>query len=415
MSRIPQHPFQESTDRKSVFLLFFGSILAFSAYFFLRTQIYPILNTAGGIIMLAPLITRFPRAIQVLKMPPGKLWFFAIIFSAGMLVLRMMKNGLDSDTLLIGDLYQFSLAFAFLTAGFTFSVPQKIFCKAIVFYGLAVSLGGFFLMKYQGGGLTEVSGEYALSAKNSICVIWAIAGALLFWNYLYGYSGKIIKWLGIGAFTLVCICILYGRGRTAFLALISFSVLALYKKFGKGRWYIGLLVLLILAIFSWLFFHFFGTPELLKESFLKNKNEDDLNSISSGRLELILMGLEGFLAHPFWGCGDFNGTMPIHCYPVRILAGRGLIGGFGYMIFYFYLCKTCMKKLADRSLGKFDDIGVYIMIVPLFGSLGEICQPYGPGSVSGIAFMLFGIYLRKEFEEKIHPRDNPISAYRRAA
>lgn len=385
--------------RNNIFLFFTGSLLVFAAYFFLRTTLYSILTSIGGLLMLAPLLTRFSESAKIFKTRIGKLAIFTILFSGGILGLKFIANELYSDGLIISDLYQFSLAMLFLVAGSMLHADRKSFSFAIVCYGLAISVGGFFLMKYQGGGLNEVSASYTLSAKNSICVAWAIAGGALLWNYFYGYSNKLLKWCGLGAFFLVCVCILYGRGRTAFLALVLFSIAALYKKFGKGRWYLGIPILLCFGLLLGCFLYFWGMPQLITESFLKNKDEEDLNDVTSGRLDLVLMGIEGFFAHPLWGNGDFNGTMPIHCYPVRIIAGKGLIGGFGYMLFYFYLCKICLKKISEKASGKFEDVGVYLMIVPLVDSLGEITQPYGPGSVSGIAFALLGMYIKKKSEE----------------
>ena len=49
---------------------------------------------------------------------------------------------------------------------------------------------------------------------------------------------------------------------------------------------------------------------------------------------------------------------------------------------------------------KFSNLGVFLLMVVFIISLGEPTYPYGPGTVSIIAYYFFGVFLNNEMINK---------------
>lgn len=387
---------------KEIFFVFLGCFFCGIAYQFLGSDLYKFFSFTGGILLLIPLMLNFGKAkFWALKSFEFRLAIFSIGYS---LVLSMMKYMSDGeDIMLLGDLYQFSLAMLFFLTGFSFRISALEKSIVPVFYALCLSIFGLILTHSRVGGF-EILDQYAVAGKNATCVAWAMAAGILFWNLFLLKKSLLTRILCTAGVVLALLAILVARGRTAFLAVIFFFAVVLYKKFGKGRILYIIAFAFVFGIFTAVYLAVFGIPEIVQQSFLQNKQEGDLNSITSGRIELINLALESISEHPFWGVGDrlyieTGGTL-IHNYPIRILAEKGILGAAGYIIFYIFMSKQVFSAFFSRKKTHYSDIGVFLLTIPLIVSLGEITWPFGPGTVSALAFLIWGALVREKYELK---------------
>ena len=384
-----------SVQNINLFWVFSGSALAVFAYFFVGTSLYTVLTVLGGAIMLLPLLFNFAGSVRFAgRVSIGRVAFLSLFFSVVVTSLYWLDRGGHSDSLLVGDLYQMSLAILFFCVGFSLELSERLFSALCVLYGLLLSMLGFVMMKYLGGGFEEVGAQYSLGFKNALCVGWASAGAILFWCFFYGYKTQVLRWFGGIGFLGILLCILYARGRAAFCALVVFCLVVLCRRYGRGNW---LVIGGIIASFSlglWAYLALCGAPQLLVDSFLKNRNVSDLNDVSSGRIDLMLLGIDNFISYPFFGGGDINAAVHVHCYPVRVLSSRGLFGSFGYLFFYFSLFVIWVKEIFQKKPPQAGDVGRYLIGILLLVSLGEVSMPFGPGTISAICFILLGASMR---------------------
>lgn len=395
---IPKHPYT-----KEIFFAFLGCFFCGIAYQFLGSVFYNILSVTGGALLLLPLLMNFRKAnFWALKSFEFRLAIFSIGYTVVLSTMKYFSDG--EDIMLLGDLYQFSLAMLFFLVGFSFRISVLEDSLIPTFYAISLSLFGIILSYSNIGGF-EILDQYAVAGKNATCVAWAIASSILFWNFFFLKKSAPIRILCMLGVILGLLAILIARGRTAFLAAIFFFVIVLYKKFGKGRVLYILAFTFVLGVFTAVYLTIFGIPEIVHLSFLQNKNEDDLNSITSGRIELMSLALESISEHPFWGVGDrlyieTGGTL-IHNYPLRVIAEKGILGAAGYIVFYIFMLKEIYSAFFSKKETFYADIGKLILIIPLVASLGEPTWPFGPGTVSSLAFLIWGSSVREKYELKI--------------
>lgn len=370
-------------------LVFLGAFCACLAYFFLDSDLYSLFSITGGILLLSPLVFRIRDAFfYALRTTYFKILVFAIVYSFLILAFQYV---FDSSLLILREIYAFLLVAFFSLSGFVLSGNPKSLSKLFVLYGALVSIVGFYIMTLKGVGF-EITAQYAVSGKNAICVTWAISAALIFWVLVWGIGSRVLRIIGGAVFSFLSICILYARGRTAFVALCVFCLILIFKRFSKGKATYLVPLIFLLAVLILVISQTDLLPQVLKDSFFANKDSSDLNSITSGRIELLSFAFDAIKTNPIMGVGnaifsaDSMGT-DIHNYPIRIIATYGIIGGLGILLFYSYMCVLVLRKFFEKKKPDFFDVGVYVSALLLVVSMGEPTQPLGPGTITAIAYI----------------------------
>ena len=118
-----------------------------------------------------------------------------------------------------------------------------------------------------------------------------------------------------------------------------------------------------------------------------NRDASDLNSLSSGRVELLSSCIQLFLTNPFIGIGNKY----FDCFPVIILTQYGMLGASIIFTFIGRVIKDCFCVL-DKS-NKLDLCAFLLMVTYLLDSLFEAQPPFGPGVKCFPLWMIWGIML----------------------
>lgn len=69
--------------------------------------------------------------------------------------------------------------------------------------------------------------------------------------------------------------------------------------------------------------------------------------------------------------------------------------GIPFCYTLFYIIIFILKNIRRASVVNFEQIGVYLLIIPFIISLLEPSFPFGPGSVQVFTYILFGYSLNK--------------------
>lgn len=199
---------------------------------------------------------------------------------------------------------------------------------------------------------------------------------------------KGFKYVTVVFFTFV-VFILKSRATIAALFFIVFYLVITTKK----RWHKWAMATLIVAAVVYVF----SNPDyytLIVENILfNNRDSDDLNSLSSGRLQIIADIWDNYLKTPVFGIGNKY----VDCFPFAMLIQFGIIGFLIVMAFIWDIWKKCYKI---RNLSKLGLCAFLTYASFLVNSLFEAQAPFGPGVkccvlwvVVGFAFAHYSKYL----------------------
>ncbi|WP_313262057.1 O-antigen ligase family protein [Sphingobacterium multivorum] len=253
--------------------------------------------------------------------------------------------------------------------------------KFIFVFTISISALSIPLFIGQGFQIEEL---YLPVPKNQLAPIFASAVII----GLYSFSKeenrmkKFILFLSFSSLILVLIVL---RGRSALIALLF--GLILYFIFVVRRIKYLLIAILILAVTFPLYFDF------LYKSFFLNQNVNDINSISSGRTEVYLEGIEILSKSLLFGkmYSNLNTSYTIHNYLLKNLVEYGLLSLL-FFYFYFRIFWSAIRGLyIENRAGRLNSILVLMLFLI---SLTEYTYPFAPGSSVFFTFILFGQTLK---------------------
>lgn len=252
----------------------------------------------------------------------------------------------------------------------------------------------------------EIQTTYAVDAKNSLGPIWGLTaiGAAFF----AVQRGRLVSASSALAFFFTACCVI-SRARTAFLGLAFIFALIICMRYFKKNLFTIFLGGFLLCIAVAILFQFDNPfTEFVADSLFKGRDIDDLDSVSSGRVERMIIAWDAFTDSPITGLWGSGAGIPwSHNFLLNVLSARGIFGGLGCIVLYLALCVTTItgfsriraaKNLENHHLGYF--LLLYILIV----SLAEPTYPFSPTTVCGIAFICLGQSLKNRFRAKVPQR-----------
>ena len=283
------------------------------------------------------------------------------------------------------DLIQLILVFLSILIGFNWQQDKYAVKKMIIFYCICASfLGCYTINEYVGSFV--IANQYMVDGKNQLGGILAVSGAMAFYLALCIEKRKLCLFL----FSIAFIFLFIIRARSAITALLMFVLFLVFRNYSLKK---ILIYILLLGIIFLLFYN--NIVEGIYLSFLGSKDVNDLDNISSGRIGRNIEGINYFFDNFFTGELLYPSNIAlIHNYLLLRFVRYG-IWAFPFAILYFYIIIFILKNIRRASVVNFEQIGVYLLIIPFIISLLEPSFPFGPGSVQVFTYILFGYSLNK--------------------
>ena len=312
---------------------------------------------------------------------PYYLFVFIFVFYCAFCEAITGKNyiGADIKNICI-SIFVLSISFVFGLQIHDFK--KKINNVALLFFIISFIYGLVVYFRYLKGA-DMFSIIYAYSDKNSAAQIFLSACIIMF--TLYKPSNRINKILlyCFIAILLYLMFILKSRATLlGFFFVVTYFTFAYENKKVRYVFFAGISLILLYILTS---------PTLYKtvvEGILfANRDASDLNSLSSGRVELLSSCIQLFLTNPFIGIGNKY----FDCFPVIILTQYGMMGASIIFTFIGKVVKDCFCVL-DKS-NKLDLCAFLLMVTYLLDSLFEAQPPFGPGVKCFPLWMIWGIML----------------------
>lgn len=254
----------------------------------------------------------------------------------------------------------------------------SLFCTAIVGGEIYVE----FLSSY---ALDEYL--YAYNSKNSISQI-LLNSIILFTCLKIRNKTFLVIGLVISAMLILEIFLLKSRATIVGLAFALIYFL-FYTKDKKIKLYLRVAVAVVMI---YIYYNSYLFDTLVDNIIIANRDSDDLNNISSGRIVLIEEAWNLFVKSPIIGVGNFY----TDCFPVVILAQYGLIGG---TIVFTFLLNIYYKILRVRRMHTMLVSAAFLLYTTiLLNSLFEAQPPFGPGMKCFTVWMVIGFAFSEYYE-----------------
>ena len=310
---------------------------------------------------------------------------YLYVFTIGVLLVCAILEILGSDGFGVSLLRPMLICLFIYTVSVNVAQYIKKSCleNLLIMYAFSGTIVAAFVYRTMiSNGFSWTSRVYAYNSKNSVSQI--ILTVIFFLIYLHGRKSRfwnICMKLLIGVLVLE-LFMLKSRASLLGLAIILVSVLISkeYKKSTKRivKLLIGIFVLVF--IFNEQFRVFF-----IDSIVLAGRDSSNLNSISSGRMDMLIDFPKLFEQKPLIGYGRYY----VECMPLDALIETGILGGTLFNIVaiapIIYAIKSykCYRQTIDYLLMI---VGICYYINGLFEQLA----PFGPGVKCYILWLLFG-------------------------
>lgn len=233
-------------------------------------------------------------------------------------------------------------------------------------------------------GVSITQGGYAYSGKN------AISSSILFSLIISVYyfrdaQNKKPVWLCflVGLASLFMAYVLLALKCRAVIVAIPFVVACEAinpRNEKKYRW--GLLAASLAAVCLVLIVP--TTRNILINGILLSNGKGSLDSISSGRITLIIEAWNVFKLSPIFGIGPYY----VDCAPMELLTEYGVLGFILCLPSYFLILYVLIKGRWSKKVEW--NYLLLLFVVFLLNSLFEAYTPYGPGLRTFVLWMLAG-------------------------
>lgn len=286
------------------------------------------------------------------------------------------------------DLIQLVLVLLFILIGMGMKNNRKALillctCFSIATLVLAIMSVNTFL-----SGFDLTDNPYLIEGKNQVGAIVAVGGGLAF--FLSQHTNSKLRWMYLSLALAIFLMLLIIRCRTALVAYFFFVALYVLRYWSrKSKFFFFFIFILVSVIYADVI------VDLLKAVFIENRDSVDLNTVSTGRLNRNLKGVDYFLSHVFTGeLIEYSKINLIHNYILLRLVRYG-IWGISFVYVYFLVLLVNIRCFS-RKLSNIDLVGAYLLTIPLFCSLLEPGAPFGPGTIQLLPFLLFGMSIKRE-------------------
>lgn len=221
---------------------------------------------------------------------------------------------------------------------------------------------------------------YAYSSKNSLAPIILNTIIICFFGYTSKLKTNMVVWYAALIFLVFILFRL--KSRTAligFFFVIGYIILkSKNQSLKKGTIFFLILSILYLLVDQ-------ESLIILRDNILyAGRNADDLDDLSSGRLESFIEAVNIIETYPVFGHGEFY----IDCFPIAILCQYGLIGLFIVSVFLIWLAFFVTRKIGTNS--KVDLINFLLFWCIIINALFEAQAPFGPGTKCFAVWMFVG-------------------------
>lgn len=258
---------------------------------------------------------------------------------------------------------------------------MKIYILSALFLGLYsvyTNLGGFVI--------TE---QYAFKVKNSSGVLLGTAIILTIF-VLFSAKNKALYIIWASVALLLSACLLTFRCRTSIIAVCIAFLIVLYKKnMLKGLLQRPLVFISFVVIAICLYVSDAIPIDYINDALFKNTDTSDLNSVTSGRIDIYKRALSVFYNDPLLGNSSQNINLySIDNYIINVLGSYGIIGAllmFPPYILTFIICAYGILYKSTNGLYSY-----FCLLIILLTSFTEGPYPFGPGTPVICAWFLLG-------------------------
>lgn len=366
-------------------------ILSEKYYNFIRIILY--------ILIIILIIFRIKYIRKFLYYQYVKLFLITIIYSSVL--------GLISNIFSIENQELIDLLIPFFIMMLSFGIlNNKYQLKQILFeFVIFSTIMAIYVVLYYAKGFI-IAESYITKQKNQIGPI--IGLALLVSIYLINENEEIYNKIMLYIITLLLLgSTLVIRYRSGIIALLLIFAIYIFNYKIKIKNYIqipiySLVILVVLTIYLKYL------SNLIYLALFSGFNTEDINSISSGRLEDYYKAILYIINNPLLGKlsrNEYIGYIP-HNYIINKILNYGIILSVMHIVLYFYLFYIGKSIWKIKSKNKFFELVLYSIIYCLILSITEYEMPYGPGTSMFMLWILIGYYFKLKREIKFNMISN---------
>ncbi|MFD0798205.1 hypothetical protein ACFQZJ_12095 [Maribacter chungangensis] len=225
---------------------------------------------------------------------------------------------------------------------------------------------------------------YAYKAKNSASQI--LLSCQIFVLLLFQSKVKVTRLFKVVFLLFTLYLILMLKSRATILGLI-FVIILTYRY--TSNKIIKKLTLVFTLISGSIVLFFEDIRNILIENILfGGRDINDLNEVSSGRVEFLYEFPELFSENIWFGRGYYF----IDSFPLSILLGFGAIGSL--FIFIFLLLPILFLRKRLRFYNPLHLVFLLLVVTYYFNGLFEEQSPFGPGSKNFLLWLILGYLFR---------------------
>lgn len=370
-----------------IFLIFITAF-QFSAYG-ITGEIYAVLRNIIIVTIVVLFLLNFKKAIkQYRKISLFKVHLFSLIVFAFIIVLLIPFK----TEIAITPLRDLALALIILMIGLSIDLKERQYIRLINIYIVLYTLAALSIVFTYSSGF-EIQERYLPIPKNQVAPAFGVAFVL---SIYFSFKKKgFSKWF-FHVFTgLLFASLMVIRGRAVIVA-VFLTVLVLIFFFIKSRKYKIFTIVIIATSIP-----FVGN--FIYEALFLNYDTSDIDSISTGRFDTYLYGLDFFKNYPLGGIleNPYYRGRTIHNYLLFNLVNYGIfIASILFFVFYKYAIK--IYQGIRRNSFSVHEAGPLVMVIIFIVSMFEYTYPYAPGSAVFFPFLLMGQYLKLNSQQTQH-------------
>ncbi len=370
----------QSLIEKIAIVTFFASVITQLPIIF---EI-PVLKSFGTMMwmaLLAVMLLQVPSIIlhPVLAIP--------VLFDLWIVIAEIMTGFtmkyLTSNLFRGVQLCTFVLEVGFLMSRYYSPELLKKLAKTYVYASTILSVIVF--VEYFAGN--QITGGFLYGAKNSAASI-VLSGLILlcaFNKQIVPFKNRIL-WIAMLAFYIVVL--IYMQSRTVLLC--AACALLYYVLFVEKRFWVRFAIILAcVGVVLFVLKNETAYKIIVENLILNGKDANDLNAITSNRVDHLDRFKELFPQAPFIGCG---GTY-LESFPLAALASFGIFGASFLFVFMFYPLFVGVKLILKKEEVLLGIVIIVISITLLINGLAEEQTPYGPGVKCFLMWFLAGFAL----------------------
>lgn len=364
-----------------ILLLLFTTAFQFSAWG-VGEVIYPVLrNIIIALIVLLFAISFKNPLVAIRKTPLIRIHLYGMLVFGAILIL-LLPWGFKINITPLRDL---ALALVIILIGYNINLNEKQLANVTSVYIVLYTLSALSIVNTFSGGFV-IQERYLPIPKNQFAPAYGVAFILALY---FGFKTKRFKKLFYFGFAgLLLAALLVIRGRAVILAIFVTLIIFIFY-YLKSRKYKILSVIIGIALLPIM-------GQFIYDALFLNYDVSDIDSISSGRFDTYLYGVDFFLNYPFGGILEqpqYRGGT-IHNYLLYNLVNYGIFISFILFIIFFKYIFTIYNAIRNNNF-EFYETGPLVMVLIFIVSMLEYTYPYAPGSAVFFPFILMGIYLKR--------------------